>query len=131
MSHLDLPTEDEERMRDDRAEEGWLVSELKKQFWLAGPMVCVGLLQFSLHLISMMFVGHLGKLELAAASIAISFGSVTGFSVMVCSPYGLPTHSYQVLESKLGPSALKFDNLYAPHLKFCSKILFIYRPRQW
>lgn len=78
------PIDDEYGVRNGGSEEsGWLGAELKKQFWLAGPMVCVGLLQYSVHLISVMFVGHLGKLELAAASIAISFAGVTGFSVLV------------------------------------------------
>lgn len=62
---------------------GWLGAELKKQFWLAAPMVFVSLLQYSLNLASVMFVGHLGELALASASMATSIASVTGFSLMV------------------------------------------------
>ncbi|XP_057868201.2 protein DETOXIFICATION 16 [Cryptomeria japonica] len=57
--------------------------EVKKQCWLAGPMVSVSLLQYSLQVISVMVVGHLGELALSSASIATSFASVTGFTVLM------------------------------------------------
>ncbi|RLN09200.1 hypothetical protein C2845_PM11G17730 [Panicum miliaceum] len=41
-----------------------------------------------LQMVSVMFVGHLGKVELAGAAVATSFGGVTGFSLltgMACS----------------------------------------------
>lgn len=60
-----------------------IVVEVKKQLWLAGPLICVSLLQFCLQLISVMFVGHLGELALSGASMATSFASVTGFSLLV------------------------------------------------
>ncbi|XP_057464800.1 LOW QUALITY PROTEIN: protein DETOXIFICATION 16-like [Actinidia eriantha] len=60
-----------------------IVEEVKKQLWLAGPLICVNLLQFCLQLISVMFVGHLGELSLSGASMATSFASVTGFSMLV------------------------------------------------
>ena len=60
-----------------------IVEEVKKQLWLAGPLICVNLLQFCLQLISVMFVGHLGELSLSGASMATSFASVTGFSILV------------------------------------------------
>ncbi|KAL0701664.1 hypothetical protein Bca4012_057786 [Brassica carinata] len=53
--------------------------EVKKQLWLSAPLIGVSLLQYSLQVISVMFVGHLGSLPLSAASIATSFASVTGF----------------------------------------------------
>lgn len=59
---------------------GW--EEAKKQGWLAGPLIAVSLLQFCIQIISIMFVGHLGELPLSSASIATSFGSVTGASVL-------------------------------------------------
>ncbi|KAK6795724.1 hypothetical protein RDI58_009179 [Solanum bulbocastanum] len=49
---------------------------------LAGPLVSVNLLQLSLQLISIMFVGHLGELPLSGASMANSFTSVTGISLL-------------------------------------------------
>ncbi|XP_042502027.1 protein DETOXIFICATION 16-like [Macadamia integrifolia] len=59
-----------------------IVGEIKKQLWLAGPLTCVCFLQFSWQVISIMFVGHLGELALASASLGTSFASVTGFSLM-------------------------------------------------
>lgn len=61
-------------------EEIW--EEAKKQVWLAGPLIAVSLLQFCIQIISIMFVGHLGELPLSSASIATSFASVTGASVL-------------------------------------------------
>ncbi|XP_057868210.1 protein DETOXIFICATION 16 isoform X2 [Cryptomeria japonica] len=57
--------------------------EVKKQCWIAGPMVSVNLLQFSLQVMSIMVVGHLGELALSSASIATSFANFSGFSVMI------------------------------------------------
>lgn len=66
-----------------------VVEEVKKQLWLAGPLVSVTLLNFCLSVISVMYVGHLGELALSGASMATSFASVTGFSLLV-SPSLLP-----------------------------------------
>ncbi|KAJ7975182.1 Protein DETOXIFICATION [Quillaja saponaria] len=60
-----------------------VVEEVKRQLWLAGPLFSVGLLQFSLQVISVMFVGHVGELALSAASMATSFTSVTGFNLLL------------------------------------------------
>lgn len=68
---------------------GWFIireeilEEGKKQVVLAGPLIAVSLLQYCLQVISIMFVGHLGELPLASASLATSFASVSGFSVLV------------------------------------------------
>lgn len=60
-----------------------IVAEVKKQLWLAGPLISVSLLQQCLEVISLMFVGHLGELPLSGASMATSFASASGFCVMV------------------------------------------------
>ncbi|XP_057735474.1 protein DETOXIFICATION 16-like isoform X1 [Arachis stenosperma] len=60
-----------------------IVEEAKKQLWLAGPLIAVSLLQFSLQMISIMFVGHLGNLFLSGASLGFSFASCTGYSVLL------------------------------------------------
>ena len=62
---------------------GKVVEEVKKQLWLSGPLITVSLLQFCLQVISVMFVGHLGELALSGSSMATSFASVTGFSLLV------------------------------------------------
>ncbi|KAF9604205.1 hypothetical protein IFM89_004911 [Coptis chinensis] len=57
--------------------------EVKKQLWLAGPLIAVNVLQYCLQVISIMFVGHLGELALSGASMATSFATVTGFSLLM------------------------------------------------
>jgi MATE family multidrug resistance protein len=60
-----------------------VLAEVKKQLSLAWPLVSVNLLVNCLQVISVMFVGHLGELALSGASMATSFASVTGFSLLV------------------------------------------------
>ncbi|KAK1326850.1 MATE efflux family protein LAL5 [Acorus calamus] len=60
-----------------------LIGEVKRQLYLAGPLIAVSVLQYSLQVISLMFVGHLGKLSLSGASMATSSASVTGFSLLL------------------------------------------------
>ena len=60
-----------------------LSQEVLRQCAIAGPMVCVNLLQYSITVMSIMFVGHLGELELASASIANSLAGVLGYYVLV------------------------------------------------
>ncbi|CAK8534220.1 unnamed protein product [Lathyrus sativus] len=59
-----------------------VVEEVIKVLWLAGPLVFVSLLNYSLQVIAIMFVGHVGELPLAGASVATSFATATGFNVM-------------------------------------------------
>ncbi|KAL6853629.1 hypothetical protein ACP4OV_019658 [Aristida adscensionis] len=66
----------------DGGEESSILSEIKKQLRLAGPLAVGYLLQKIIQTISIMFVGHLGELPLASASLATSFASVTSFSLM-------------------------------------------------
>ena len=63
--------------------ESLVVTEVKKQLYLAGPLIAGCLLQNVVQMISVMFVGHLGELALSSASIATSFAGVTGFSLLV------------------------------------------------
>jgi MATE family multidrug resistance protein len=63
--------------------ESLVLIEVKKQLYLAGPLIAGCLLQNVVQMISVMFVGHLGELALSSASIATSFASVTGFSLLV------------------------------------------------
>ncbi|GMQ10435.1 hypothetical protein CsSME_00053435 [Camellia sinensis var. sinensis] len=57
--------------------------ELKKQLQLAGPLVIVGFLQYSIQMISAVFLGHLGELPLSSATMATSFAGVTGYYFIV------------------------------------------------
>ncbi|GAB2289772.1 Protein DETOXIFICATION 16 [Dionaea muscipula] len=77
-----------------------VVEEVKKQLWLAGPLIMVNLLLLSLQLISLMFVGHLGQLPLSGASMATSFASVTGFSLLIGMASALDTFCGQSFGAK-------------------------------
>ena len=70
---------------------GEVLAEVKKQLWLAGPLIGSSLLQKILQVISVMFVGHLSELALSGASMATSFAGVTGFSLMVMKLISLET----------------------------------------
>ncbi|KAK7398823.1 hypothetical protein VNO78_09996 [Psophocarpus tetragonolobus] len=72
-----------QQKKDKAIERAEVYEEVRKQLWLAGPLISVSILNYSLQIISVMFVGHLGQLPLAAASMATSFASVTGFSLLV------------------------------------------------
>ncbi|GJM90906.1 hypothetical protein PR202_ga07231 [Eleusine coracana subsp. coracana] len=67
----------------EKGEESSAANEVKKQLYLAGPLVAWCLLQNVVQMISVMFVGHLGELALSSASVATAFAGVTGFSLMV------------------------------------------------
>ncbi|KAI5441542.1 protein DETOXIFICATION 16 isoform X2 [Lathyrus oleraceus] len=80
---LDTPLIVEETKQNSKEEDKReLIEEVKKQLWLSGPLVSVSLLNFGIDLISVMFVGHLGELTLSGASMATSFATVTGFSLL-------------------------------------------------
>ncbi|CAJ1952042.1 unnamed protein product [Sphenostylis stenocarpa] len=74
--------------------------EAKKQLWLAGPMVFVSVFQYSLLVISLIFVGHLNELLLAGVSLANSFVNVTGFNVLIGMSSALDTFCGQSYGAK-------------------------------
>ncbi|XP_048229408.1 protein DETOXIFICATION 12 isoform X1 [Ricinus communis] len=74
--------------------------EMKKQGYLAGPMVAVILSQYLLQVISLMIAGHLGQLALSSTAIAISLAGVTGFSVLMGLASALETLSGQAYGAK-------------------------------
>ncbi|EOY21171.1 hypothetical protein QUC31_007216 [Theobroma cacao] len=80
-----------------------IFEESKKQLWLAGPLVAVTLLQYSIQMISLMFVGHLGELALSGASMATSFAAVTGFSLLLGMATALDTLCGQSYGAKQYP----------------------------
>uniref|UniRef100_A0A3Q7GJ71 Uncharacterized protein n=1 Tax=Solanum lycopersicum TaxID=4081 RepID=A0A3Q7GJ71_SOLLC len=55
---------------------------MEAEYGNSSPLT-LNLLQFSLQLISIMFVGHLGEFPLSGASMANSFTSVTGISLLM------------------------------------------------
>ncbi|PRQ21343.1 putative multi antimicrobial extrusion protein [Rosa chinensis] len=60
-----------------------IFEEVKKQLLLIWPLVSSNFLLFVMQVISVMYVGHLGELSLAGASMATSFASVTGLSLIL------------------------------------------------
>ncbi|KAL2631995.1 hypothetical protein R1flu_016681 [Riccia fluitans] len=82
----------------------WLPDELLQLFQLAGPMILVSLLQFLITVVSLMFVGHLGELELSGSSIASTFAVVTGPNIMMgmaCAVETLCGQAYGAKEYRL------------------------------
>ncbi|KAL0754969.1 hypothetical protein Bca101_092637 [Brassica carinata] len=55
---------------------GSFTEELKRLFYFAAPMAAVVIAQFTLQIISMVMVGHLGNLALASACLASSFCNI-------------------------------------------------------
>jgi multidrug resistance protein, MATE family len=82
-------------MRSERQE--LVIAELKRQLWLAVPLSSVGILQYILQTISIVFVGHLGTLPLSGASMATSFASVTGFTLLVYTFISFFSTSYYII----------------------------------
>ncbi|XP_061988300.1 protein DETOXIFICATION 16-like [Rosa rugosa] len=92
-------------LEEERSHEKWfkkeeVVEEVKKQLWLAGPLISVSILQYSIQIIAVMFVGHLGELSLSGATMALSFTSVTGFSLLMGMSSALDTLSGQCYGAK-------------------------------
>ncbi|RZC66183.1 hypothetical protein C5167_009870 [Papaver somniferum] len=59
-----------------------VVEEIKAIGKISGPTALTGLLLYSRAMISMLFLGYLGELELAGGSLAIGFANITGYSVI-------------------------------------------------
>ncbi|GJN37135.1 hypothetical protein PR202_gb26060 [Eleusine coracana subsp. coracana] len=80
--------------------ESLVVNEVRKQLYLAGPLIAAWILQNLVQMISVMFVGHLGELALSSASIATSFAGVTGFSLLAGMASSLDTLCGQAFGAK-------------------------------
>lgn len=69
--------------------------EAKKQIVLSLPLILTNVCYYLIPVVSVMFAGHLGELELAAANLANSWATVTGFAFMVWqNPHNHYTYSY-------------------------------------
>ncbi|OWM80575.1 protein DETOXIFICATION 48 [Punica granatum] len=58
------------------------IKEIKAIGRISGPTTITGLLLYTRAMISMLFLGYLGELELAGGSLAIGFANITGYSVI-------------------------------------------------
>ncbi|KAG8087755.1 hypothetical protein GUJ93_ZPchr0010g8884 [Zizania palustris] len=72
-----------DRLRSERAAGGGgAIAEVASIVRLAMPMVGAGLLIYMRSLVSMLFLGQLGRLPLAGGSLALGFANITGYSVL-------------------------------------------------
>ncbi|CAM8983797.1 unnamed protein product [Rhodiola kirilowii] len=74
--------------------------ELKKVGGTAAPMVVVAVVQYLLQVVSVIMVGQIDAMSLAAVAIATSFTNVTGFSFLVGMAGGLETLCGQAYGAK-------------------------------
>ncbi|KAK6229411.1 hypothetical protein SCA6_018362 [Theobroma cacao] len=80
--------------------------EASNQVFLSLPMIVCNVSYFSITLISVMFDGHLGELELAGATLANSWASVTGFAFMTLCGQGFGAQLYRKLGLYLQASCI-------------------------
>ncbi|OIV96624.1 hypothetical protein TanjilG_28481 [Lupinus angustifolius] len=59
-----------------------VLEEIKAIGKISGPTTITGLLLYSRAMISMLFLGYLGEMELAGGSLSIGFANITGYSVI-------------------------------------------------
>ncbi|XP_072972647.1 protein DETOXIFICATION 48-like [Typha angustifolia] len=78
-SHLLIPMDDQEPPLYPLSE---VVEELRAIGKISVPTALTGLVLYARSLISMLFLGHLGELELAGGSLSIGFANITGYSVL-------------------------------------------------
>ncbi|XP_057539978.1 protein DETOXIFICATION 18-like isoform X2 [Amaranthus tricolor] len=72
---------DEEHQRD---QQKWVdEKEAKSQIIFSLPMILTNVFYYMIPLVSVMFAGHLGPLQLAASTLANSWATVTGFAFMI------------------------------------------------
>ncbi|KAM0950906.1 putative multi antimicrobial extrusion protein [Dioscorea sansibarensis] len=80
-----------------------VIDELKQLSTIAFPMIFTNLLLYGRSAISMLFMGHLGKLALAGGSLSIGFANITGFSILSGLSSGLEPISSQAYGARRWP----------------------------
>ncbi|PKI54298.1 hypothetical protein CRG98_025313 [Punica granatum] len=77
-----------------------VVEELKELMGMVLPITAMNLLVFIRQVVSVLFLGRLGSLELAGGALAIGFTNITGYSVLVGLASGLEPVCSQAYGSK-------------------------------
>ena len=93
------------------AKMGVLRKELKKTSVLAAPMVVTTLLQYLMQVVSLIMVGHLGRLSLSAVAIATALTNVTGFSLLV----SIYSHPFLYRPFSFSFLRIVFENSFLKH----------------
>lgn len=78
---MDLPTDDRQQLQ------RWPTSsealeEMKEIGKISAPTAITGLILYSRAMISMLFLGYIGELELSGGSLSIGVANITGYSVI-------------------------------------------------
>ncbi|KAK3028410.1 hypothetical protein RJ639_039620 [Escallonia herrerae] len=82
------------------------VEEAKNQVLFSLPMIVTNVSYYCIPLVSVMFAGHLGELQLAASNLANSWSTVTGLAFMTWKGLSVESFGYVVTSLKLAlPSA--------------------------
>ncbi|KAK4722585.1 hypothetical protein R3W88_012818 [Solanum pinnatisectum] len=79
---IDVQIDDEEEQLHKWPTPSEAFEEMKEIGKIAGPTAITGLVLYSRSMISMLFLGYLGELELAGGSLSIGFANITGYSVI-------------------------------------------------
>ncbi|XP_055835962.1 protein DETOXIFICATION 48-like [Solanum dulcamara] len=79
---IDVQVDDEEELIQKWPTPSEAFEEMKEIGKIAGPTAITGLVLYSRSMISMLFLGYLGELELAGGSLSIGFANITGYSVI-------------------------------------------------
>ncbi|GAV86358.1 MatE domain-containing protein [Cephalotus follicularis] len=77
-----------------------VVEEIKQLYEIALPMIIIGLLIYGKSVISMLFMGKLGKETLAGGSLSIGIANITGYSVISGLSMGMEAISSQACGAK-------------------------------
>ncbi|TYJ11989.1 hypothetical protein E1A91_A11G316500v1 [Gossypium mustelinum] len=111
---------------EERKGRGWRILDLEEvnhQVLLSLPMILSNVSYYSITLVSDMVSGHLGELELAGATLANSWASVTGFAIMIGLSEALETLCGQGFGAKL---YRKLGLISKPHASFLAFSLSLY-----
>ncbi|KAL3525697.1 hypothetical protein ACH5RR_014069 [Cinchona calisaya] len=77
-----------------------VTEEIKKLYTIAFPMIITGLLVYGKSMISMLFMGRLGKDALAGGSLSSGIANITGFSIISGLALGMEGISSQACGAK-------------------------------